>query len=411
MKTLIRFEFQKILRRRSTLIVGAVSLLVTVFLFILPVMQYQYYDHGEVKKGLTGIALHKAQLSEDDIWLTDDYIAGQISEVQRLFQDPQNVGFDGTEEFLVGDAYWSNVAPKEDLLNLIAGNYIPPGEYAGYSSLPGLELPDGTQFYEARAEKLDSILNDPARRLSAKQIAFWKRLDSRIKTPLRYGWFEGWLVLFSGWELFVFALLAVCIMIAPVFCGEYLAGTDAVILSAKYGKTKLAGAKIIASYLFGALTFLIHIVVACGIVFLTFGPEGWDLPLQINGLSVPYPLTFLQATLIQTGVLFLVLLGMIGLTLLLSARMKSPFLVLAVLVPVLFVPMFLTPNGIAGLYNRILFLLPYRCFMPELGHFVCYQFGGTVVDLLSARAILYAAITVLAPMLAKYRFQKHQVSA
>ena len=47
MKALIRFEFQKILRRRSTLIVCAVSLLVTAFLFALPVMQYQVYAHGE----------------------------------------------------------------------------------------------------------------------------------------------------------------------------------------------------------------------------------------------------------------------------------------------------------------------------------------------------------------------------
>ena len=411
MKALIRFEFQKILRRRSTLIVCAVSLLVTAFLFALPVMQYQVYDHGEPRKGLNGVAFQKAQFSGGDIWLTDESVAGQIDEVRQLFKNPENVGVDGGEEFLIGDAYWNSVAPREDLLNLIAGNYAPPGEFAGYSALAKLDLSAGPRFYETRAEKIRAIVGDPARRMSGQQTAFWEKRNSQVAQPLRYGYFEGWRVLFSSWELFLFAVLAVCIAVAPVFCGEYQAGTDAVILAGKYGKTRVAAAKIIASYLFGALAFLVHIGLACAIVFLTFGPEGWDLPLQINGLSVPYPWTFLQAALINFGVIFLVLFAMIALTLLLSAKMKSAYLVLAVLVPVLFLPMFLTPSGTTGLLSRIAFLLPYRSTMPELGHYISYQFGGLVLDVLSVRAIVYALFSLAVPPLAGRGFRRHQPGA
>ena len=42
--------------------------------------------------------------------------------------------------------------------------------------------------------------------------------------------------------------------------------------------------------------------------------------------------------MLNIGIIYLVLLGMIGLTLFLSSRMKSPYLVLIVLVPVLFIP-------------------------------------------------------------------------
>ena len=411
MKALIRFEFQKILRRRSTLIVCAVSLLVTAFLFALPVMQYQVYDHGEPRKGLDGVAFQKAQFSGGDVWLTDESVAGQIDEVRQLFKNPENVGFDGGEEFLIGDAYWNSVAPREDLLNLIAGNYAPPGEFAGYSALAKLDLSAGPRFYETRAEKIRAIVGDPARRMSAQQAAFWEKRNSQVAQPLRYGYFEGWRVLFSSWELFLFAVLAVCIAVAPVFCGEYQAGTDAVILAGKYGKTRVAAAKIIASYLFGALAFLVHIGLACAIVFLTFGPEGWDLPLQINGLSVPYPWTFLQAALINFGVIFLVLFAMIALTLLLSAKMKSAYLVLAVLVPVLFVTMFLPPSGPPGLFSRIAFLLPYNSTMQELGHYISYQFGGLVLDVLSVRAIVYALFSLAVPPLAGRGFRRHQPGA
>ena len=69
----------------------------------------------------------------------------------------------------------------------------------------------------------------------------------------------------------MFALLAICIVIAPVFSGEYQAGTDAVILSAKYGKTKLVTAKIAASLLFGTAAFILHVVVACGLPLAAFG--------------------------------------------------------------------------------------------------------------------------------------------
>ena len=123
-------------------------------------------------------------------------------------------------------------------------------------------------------------------------------------------------------------------MIAPVFAGEYQAGTDAVILSGKYGKTKLITAKIVASLLFGVLAFTLHILVAFGISLAAFGTDGWNLPLQINGTTVPYPLTFLEGTLINLGVIYLVLIAMIGLTLFLSAKMKSPYLVLIVMVSV-----------------------------------------------------------------------------
>lgn len=67
--------------------------------------------------------------------------------------------------------------------------------------------------------------------------------------------------------------------------------------------------------------------------------------MQINGTTTSYPLTFLQGILAHLGVMYTVLIAMIGFTLLLSSRMKSPYLVLIVVVPALFIPMFLPPSG------------------------------------------------------------------
>ena len=407
---LVKYEFLKILRKKSTFIVMAVSLILTGFLFGLPVMQYQIYNQDGVIKGADGIAFEKEQYADLSVPLSEEYVAGTIREVQGLFEDPDNVGYDGNERFLIGDAYWKKVAPREKLLNLIANTYSDPNEMWGYNNLPDLDIKEGTHFYQRMEGKIQAMLDSPSRALSGEQKEYWGSMAGKVDTPLQYGYYRGWEIMINSFELLMFSLLAVCIVVAPVFSGEYQAGTDAVILSAKYGKTKLTTAKIAASFLFGTAAFLLHILVACGLTLAAFGIDGYDLPVQIANTAIPYPFTFLQAVLINIGILYLVLLAMIGLTLLLSAKMKSPYFVLMILVPVLFIPMFLTPNGTTGAYNLTLFLLPYRAAMPELSKYISYQFGGLVLDALTVRAVLYSVLAVIMFPLARLGFKKHQVA-
>lgn len=388
----------------------AVSLILTGFLFGLPVMQYQIYDQDGVIKGMDGIAFEKEQYADLSVPLSEEYVAGTIREVQELFEDPDNVGYDGNERFLIGDAYWNKVAPREKLLNLIANTYSDPNEMWGYNNLPDLDIKEGTHFYQRMEGKIQAMLDSPSRALSGEQKEYWGSMAGKVDTPLQYGYYGGWEIIINSFELLMFSLLAVCIVVAPVFSGEYQAGTDAVILSAKYGKTKLTTAKIAASFLFGTAAFILHILVACGLTLAAFGIDGYDLPVQIANTAIPYPFIFLQAVLINIGILYLVLLAMIGLTLLLSAKMKSPYFVLIILVPVLFIPMFLTPNGTTGAYNLTLFLLPYRAAMPELNKYISYQFGGLVLDALTVRAVLYSVLAVIMFPLARLGFKKHQVA-
>lgn len=407
---LVKYEFLKMVRKKSTLIVMAVSLILTGFLFGLPIMQYQIYNQDGVIKGTKGIAYEKERFADLSVPLSEEYVAETIREVQGLFENPDNIGTDGNEQFLVGDAYWNGIAPREKLLNLIADTYSSPNDRWGYNHLPDLDVKEGKPFYQAMKGKIQTLLDSPSRALSDEQKEYWGGMADKVDTPLQYGYYGGWEIIISSFELLMFALLAICIVTAPVFSGEYQAGTDAVILSAKYGKTRLTTAKIAASLLFGTAAFILHVVVACGLPLAAFGIDGWNLPLQIANTTVPYPYTFLQAVLINIGIIYLVLLAMIGLTLLLSAKMKSPYLVLIILVPILFIPMFLTPNGTTGIYNLLLFLMPYRSAMPEFDKYISYQFGGLVLDVITVRAVFYAILTVIMLTLARLGFKKHQVA-
>ncbi len=407
---LIQYEFLKILRKKSTLIVMAASLVITAVFFGLPVLRFQTYNQDGVLRGLEGIQYEKEQYADISVPLTNEYIAGTIREVQELFEDPDNVGYDGYEQFLIDDAYWDGIAPRESMLNMIARNYADPNESAGYNTLTDLDVSDGTDFYQARQDKIEKILNDPSSGLSKEEQDYWRNKNSAVVEPFQYGYYGGWEIIISAFELLMFAVLAVCIVIAPVFSGEYQAGTDAVILSGKYGKTRLITAKILAALLFGVSAFTLHVIVAFALPLAAFGIDGRNLPLQINGTTIPYSLTFLEGTLVNLGVIYLVLTAMIGLTLFLSSKMKSPYLVLIIVVPVLFLPMFLSPNGTSGLINLLIFLTPYQSLVPRFGSYISYQVGPAVFDAFTMRAIVYAVLALVLLPLARLGFRKHQVT-
>lgn len=407
---LVKYEFLKILRKKSTIVVMLVSLLVTAFFFGLPILQYYTMSQDAEYRGLEGIKYQKEQYANFSVPLTNEYITKAIHEVQELFENPDNIGFDGNEQFLIESAYWDGIAPREGLLNVIAKNYAAPNESVGYNALPDIDISNGTDFYQARQEKIENILNTPSRGLTEEQKEYWLDMNSKVKTPFQYGYYEAWEVINSCFELLVFPILAICIILCPVFSGEYQAGTDAVILSAKYGKTKLTTAKIIASILFSLIAFTLNIIVAFSILLSAYGIDGWNLPMQIAGTTIPYPFTFLQGAFINLGVIYLVLLAMVSLTLLLSAKVKSPYIVLMVLVPVIFIPMFLSPNGTTGIYNLTLFLTPYQSTIPLFAKYLSYQFGGIVLDAFSVRTIMYMILIVLLLPFARLGFKKHQVA-
>ena len=406
---LVKYEFLKILKRKSTLIVIAASLILTAVFFGLPVIQYQTYSREGVIRGLQGIRYEKEQYENLSVPLTNEYITENIRDVQALFDNPDNVGYDGYESFLIDDAYWNDIAPRERLLNMIAVNYADPNASAGYNTLPDLDVSDGADFYQARQDKIEKVMNASSSGLSDREKDYWRNMNSKAETPFQYGYYEGWEVLISCFELFIFPLLAISIILCPVFSGEYLSGTDAVIRSSRYGKTKLVKAKITASLLFGLAAFTLHVIVALGITFAAYGTDGWNLPLQINGTTVPYPLTFLGGTLINLGVIYLVLIAMTGLTLFLSARMKNPYFVLIIIVPVLFIPMFLSPNGTSGIYNLFVLLTPHQSLTPRFGSYVSYQFGSLVMDSFTMRAVVYIILALILLPFAGRGFKKHQV--
>ena len=198
------------------------------------------------------------------------------------------------------------------------------------------------------------------------------------------------------------------------FSGEYQSGADSIILSSRYGKSKLVTAKIMAAFVYSVLVFTVFIVVGCGIQFAAFGADGWKLPVQVLNSIAPYSLSLLGATLTAIVTLYFVLLGMVSLTLLLSAKMKSSVPVLVTIILIMMLPMFLGISETSGVWNRILVLLPYRAAQPVFssdfyGYFG-YPFGGVIFDIVTVRIVVYMVIALLCVPFARNAWKKHQVA-
>lgn len=156
----------------------------------------------------------------------------------------------------------------------------------------------------------------------------------------------------------------------------------------------------------------LKLIRVCDVAILSLVLQGFRLrkgDLSYCGKLVPLHASR-RGTLINLAVIYLVLIAMIGLTLFLSARMKSPYLVLIVVVPVLFIPMFLSPNGTSGIYNLFVFLTPYQSLIPNFGSYLSYQFGPLVLDAFTMRAVMYVILALILLPLARIGFKKHQVS-
>ena len=211
-------------------------------------------------------------------------------------------------------------------------------------------------------------------------------------------------------QYLIFAILAVVIACASTYNVEYQERTDAVLLSTKFGKSRLGKAKTIAAiiiattvYWFMALTLLI-------VSLIFFGMDGTELHIQVPMLMSTYNISLFAATLITCVIGYLAMLALLGIVLLLSARMKSSMGILAIGVAVVMVPLFV-PNLYNNVANHILFLFPYYALNPQnLFDMVSYSLGSIVIEYPMMLTILYAILFVGGSLLATRSFAKHQVA-
>lgn len=417
---LVRFELMKMLRKRVSLAVccGVLALLAGVM--ALNVVQARTESSaGEVLNGPAAIEARKATVDAHATVLTQERVAEDIAayrEIAFASIDPEELNgltnaaaydlmvrtYDAQTVAYLTDPYWSFIfrpwyRSGEMPLQIAARVTDEQAQdfSGGVASLVQAALDDGQA---GSWEYTDA------------ERAWWTAVQAEVPQPLAYGYVGGWSNVVDCAAFLVFAMLAVCTVLTPVFASEYQNGTDAVLLAARFGRSKLVAAKILAAFSFATGYFALCASVVCGVSLAFYGADGFWLPVQNIALGIPYPITAGEAALVTVGLMYAATLGMAGLTLLLSSRTRSVLAVFVVGVAVVFLTG-LVPSGGNGAVQHLLDVFPLG-FSNAHVLFVSmtsYPIGGFVIDLIGAVAFVWTAAALICAPLAARSFRRHQV--
>ncbi|MDO5602665.1 MAG: ABC transporter permease, partial [Oscillospiraceae bacterium] len=179
---------------------------------------------------------------------------------------------------------------------------------------------------------------------------------------IKIGYVDGWLSTSKNMvKVFMILALAVIIMIAPVFSGEY-EGVDNIILTSKYGKTKCAAAKVIASMLTAILAVMLTVGLNLIIAFAFYGKAGLDCsilfaPSDYAEGFIPFNITCGTLLKYQILLAFTCTLNITGITLFVSAVSKNQIVALVVSTALFLFPALLPITETNPLF-RLVGLLP-----------------------------------------------------
>lgn len=418
---LVKFELKKLLARRTSQVVSAGILLLLCVIMALNVVQTKTRsDAGEILGGPAAIAQQKARADAHEGVLTIERVQQEVAAYKALAfskVDPADV------EGLSAEAAYAIMkeAYSEDEFRAIYDTYysylLSPwitGGMEQYQAVALLDDADVAGFYGAVAATLQRALDNGMGGTwdySDAERTYWADKQATVGEPLAYGYAGGWSDVLACLGFFSFAMAAVCVVLAPVFAGEYQDRTDAVLLATRYGRSKLVAAKIVASLAFATAYFALAAAIVMGVALAFFGTEGAGLPVQVLALGIPYDLTMAEATFLAVGLAYLMTIGLAALTMLLSSKLRSPLAIFAVGAALVFLPGMI-PSGGNGAFLHALYLFPINALNDQVlyNSLVSYPAGPLVIDLVGLLVAVYVLVTAACVPLAARAFRRHQVA-
>lgn len=426
MLELTRFELKKIITRRATLITCLTIFVMMCGIMGLNIVQAYVTDKAAetTYTGLDAIAVERDAANAHAGTLTPERISADITAYQNLVLEKARpdelLGVSGQVAYQL----MSDRCTREELSVLYDSYYrmlLSPWYVSGSETcqtaayLLANDI-DPSSFYTQIALNTQSSLEaalDPASEVkihyTQAEYDLWKAETASISIPYEYEYAGGWEDIINCVAFLVFPMIAICVALAPVFSAEYTDGTDAVLLSARWGRSKLVAAKIIAAFLFATVYFALCAAVVAGVPLACYGTGGADASIQCMSTAIPYALTMGQAVGVTIALAYAFTLGVAGLTLALSSRLRSQIAIFAVIV-VLVLATGMVGDGGSDVLVRILNLFPMRALSFVLfSGGVSYGFGPVALSLISMVAVVWLALAAICTPFAAASFRRHQV--
>ena len=418
MRKIIRFEFMKVFKKKSFL---CAVVLMMVMLIIVPCLtrsenNWSREDGTEIT-GISAIRAKRDSMENSSCDLTTEKLQSVIADYQSAYADPASfIKEDCTAGAWINNvAYAKYIQSDSDIKFLIDMAFTPEGETYDYYAMGAMNLKDAENFYENRMGKVEEYLNMDYSygNYSEADKEYFITQNEKITIPFHYEYNTGWnkLLGISYVALMVIALV-VCITLAPMFSSEYQTGADAILLSTKYGRSKLIAAKIVSSFLLTSVIYISGIFILTFVTFLIYGSGGAACSLQVLNFLAPADVNLLQTYLYVLLAGYFMCLLMQGITLLLSARMSSPFSVIICTMVFFITPSFLSYSRSSRIYNNILNLMPAKmaAAYAALTKYEVFHILGLKISYPVMLVLVALLVSIITLPFAYKAFHNHQVA-
>ena len=410
MSGMIKYEWKKIWKSRLAQLSIIGCGLFLVFCVWSSIMQISATnENGENFSGMSAVEVMKD--TQKNIELTQKNVDEIVRQYLKYTSDPNTNSESETHQYLSEEVYRTFYLPNRDLLSLITNVYREPG--SGSSMKEVLEENVGKDFREAQIKRDNTYidLKKEQGRLTSSEANYWKEKTGNLQ-EYQYGYHKGWSMILDTLTWPVLIMMIICIGIAPIFAGEYQSKCDSLILCMKYGKSKLIFAKIVSGWLYATCVYWGITLIYSSVYMIFLGTQGADLPIQLKypAMSVGYNLTMGEAVVIALLLGYFFTLGIMGITLFMSALLKNTYAVIIVAFLLIIIPTFLSPDTGGYAWSHVLSLLPPKIADFSFQSYTAYSIGNIVLSWPVMAILINAIVAVICSVLGYIVFRKHKVN-
>ncbi len=390
---MIKFEYDKILSKKSVKIAILISIL-TIIVVTAFVIFTNYGGFSELNESRE----LERSINGRDI---DERLLMEAAKAYQTF--PEDINPESKRYFEVNAKYGASFEFARAILRNDSSRYS-WREFANTSHQTFSEI------YDTRQDKIDGQINHL--KISNPIKTQLKEESLEVKTPFKYNYHVGYDRFFKlTFFVMMIILFLVSMCVAPLFAGEYTSGMDQLILSSKNGKQKL----ILAKLLTGITLSIVITVVGMLILYLTssliYGMDSADVPFQLFLGQTIYALTMKEAVQMivitsTAGAIFYTSIAMFF-----SSKLKSSFSVMVILAIIIVLPIVITSSTSYPILYNSLRLLPLNASNPSLIFSTLpYQMLGYMIKPYVFLPILSLVLSIILLPFTYCIFKRHQVS-
>ncbi len=397
---LVRFEYKKIVQRKSVWVAAMLALGLIVLSTVAAVIGQTDSSDPDSMTNYEELMLYK----EYDLALTGQLLDGDLimDAAEAYATIPDNV-YPYTDSI----EYQTYAAPYSLVFKRVDSAYTNRNIPFGYVEMGALTQEQADSYYDIRIEQYRlNLENNPL--FSQDNIERIISEDSQVEKPFVLAYSDGYQRNFGlSTSNIAVILLFLAFVCAPICSHEYQSGADALILTAKHGKGKTMAAKTVVMLSIAVVTTLISLSISYFGCMLVYGFEGGSASIQNYIPLLTYDFTMMDVTLLLGVQGLLSALLMTAITLFLSSLTKRTSLVLMGGVVIVLLDI----AGVSPFLEKVRYFLPTTIGSVETVYTqLSFSLFGLDLWLYQAVGLMAVAVSIPLLWLAGRNFKRHQVT-